>query len=566
MVLGLHGLDVAVILGYLLGIAAIGIYVARRVKDTAGYFTGNRGFGKLLMIGQAFGVGTQAEHPVGVAGAAYQHGISGIWYTWKYIFCTPFYWLIAPVFRRLRRVTTADVYEDRYGSGAALLYTVFALVYFILNQAVMLAAAAKVFSVVTGGEVQPMPAILGMTVVFVIYSYLGGLVSAATTDFVQSFFIIIMSFMLIPLGLGKIGGVGALHGKLAPAMFELWSSSEIGGFTIAVLAVSSLISIFTQPQTLAMIGTGKTEMNCRVGFTYGSFIKRLCAIGWAFVGLLVAVMIPGLPEGQRENAFGLACQQLLGPGLLGLMIACVLATNMSTCSATMVDTGAIFTENIYRRHVRREAADAHYLRIGRMAGVVSTAAAVVIATLIQRVLGVFLITDNLAALMGISLVAAIVWRRANRYGAFASVVVAVAAYYTGSYFECLRTKGGFDFEAWNDWYAWPSFWSLVAGSLAMVVVSLLTRPEPAEKIEDFYRRLRTPAMGDDAPQGRAPGARGEGEPPSDGRGLLLVDLLSLRRTFSWRGYREDVRGFLVAGGVVGLLIGLALLVAWVGSS
>ena len=61
--LGLTTLDIAVVAGYLLGIAAVGIWVARRTRDTAHYFMGNRGFGKLLMMGQAFGVGTHAEPP-----------------------------------------------------------------------------------------------------------------------------------------------------------------------------------------------------------------------------------------------------------------------------------------------------------------------------------------------------------------------------------------------------------------------------------------------------------------------------------------------------------------------
>jgi hypothetical protein len=71
-------------------------------------------------------------------------------------------------------------------------------------------------------------------------------------------------------------------------------------------------------------------------------------VGWAVVGLVATAMVVQGRFGQRlcpdpEDAFGFACRQLLFPGGLGLMIAGVLAANMSTCSAFMVDSGALFT-------------------------------------------------------------------------------------------------------------------------------------------------------------------------------------------------------------------------------
>ncbi len=78
-----------------------------------------------------------------------------------------------------------------------------------------------------------------------------------------------------------------------------------------------------QPHQLAAVGTGKDERTCRVGMLYGNFVKRVCTVGWALVGLIVAAMIA---QGQAtaatladpENAFGFACRQLLFPGALGL--------------------------------------------------------------------------------------------------------------------------------------------------------------------------------------------------------------------------------------------------------
>src|SRR5437764_468810 len=102
-------LDWVILVLYFFAMAGIGIYVARKVRSTEHYFLGNRGFNKWLMMGQSFGVGSHAEMPVSLAGAVYNIGFSAIWFQWKNLFITPFYWIIAPIFRRYRRTTMAGM-------------------------------------------------------------------------------------------------------------------------------------------------------------------------------------------------------------------------------------------------------------------------------------------------------------------------------------------------------------------------------------------------------------------------------------------------------------------------
>jgi hypothetical protein len=64
-----------------------------------------------LMMAQSFGVGTHVEMPVALAGAVSSVGASAIWFQWKNLFITPFYWLMAPIFRRIRRTTMAELVE-----------------------------------------------------------------------------------------------------------------------------------------------------------------------------------------------------------------------------------------------------------------------------------------------------------------------------------------------------------------------------------------------------------------------------------------------------------------------
>lgn len=550
---GLHFYDVAAIFLYLVLTAVIGLVAARRVRSTSEYFLGGRRFGKLLMIGQSLGIGTHADQPVGTAGKSYALGFSGLWFGWKFIFCTPFYWLIAPIFRRLRFITSAEYMEARFGRGVGILYGLYAVLFLMMNMSAMQNGAAKVVSQATGGAISHAFVIWSMTVIFIAYAFMGGRVSSVVADFFQSLLIIVLSVILVPFGLAQLGGWTQFKTTLSASQLSL---AIPGGLTlglIAILSVQSLCSIFSQPHLMGSVGSGKTELNCRVGFTYGNLVKRFCTIGWTLVGLIVIALvakgsIPALQD--PEAAFGVACQHLLGPGFLGLMVASILATNMSTCSAFMVDMGALFVQNVYRPYFRADASDRHYLNLGRAAGVTMTLASMGLVYVMPNVLDTILQSDSLAAFMGVAFIAGLVWPRANRVGAALAFLVGAGVNLTLN----LAWHGNV-----TTWHPDIFLYSLGAGIAALVAGSLLTRPEPPEAWQALQERLHTPASVDEASPAERPARAREAE--ANGEGLLLVDLLRLPQTFSFRRYRADLVGFVGALGVVALLIGCAFALA-----
>jgi SSS family transporter len=425
-------LDTAVVIIYCVGITLFGLWISRKTRTSGGYFLGGRQLPWWIMIGQAFGTGTHAEGPVGQAGASYQHGFATIWYQWKNMMATPFYWLMAPWYRRSNRTTVGEIVEDRYGQCLGFIYSIFAIMYFVFNQGAMLKGAGKVIAVATNNAMTPNEVVLSMTGAFLIYSFFGGLLAAAYTDFIQGFLIIVLSFMLIPRGLHEVGGIAGMRQCLRPEFFQLYNQfSEIDLAMIAMLTLNGLVGITAQPHILSMCATGRTERAGRVGQTYGSFVKRFCTIGWAFTGLIVAAMLcrrhETLPD--PEQAFGYACLHLLGPGLIGLLVACVLAANMSACSNFMVNIGALFTRNFYIRFFRPHASDKELLWVGRTSGLALTLVGVGFALIIKEVLQTFLFNETLPAFMGIMFMGGILWRRANRQGATASIVAAFVVYY-----------------------------------------------------------------------------------------------------------------------------------------
>ncbi len=549
----MNWLDYTVLIVYFMVITLFGLYLSVKIKTSSSFFLGDRKFGWLIMIGQAFSAGTHAEMPVAQAGASFSLGFSTIWYQWKNMLITPFYWLIAPFYRRSERTTIGEIMEDRYGRSLGFIYSVFAITFFVTNMGVMLQGAAKIIALTTGNAFSPNTIVLAMTAAFLLYSFFGGLIASAYTNMIQAVLIIVLSMLLIPFGLHELGGFTGMREILPDNFFKLYSSqSGMNAFNIAMLAVNGIVGITSQPHMLTMCATGNNERSGRVGQTYGSFVKRLCTIGWAVVGLIVAALVikDGVTLSDPEMAFGYGCNRLLLPGLIGLMVAAIVAANMAACSNYMVNTGALFTENIYKRYFNPVADDRRLLWIGRFSGLFLSLLAVVFALTIKNVLHAFLFTETIAAFVGIIFLGGVLWKRANRYGALAAIIISFGVYYALNFVH---------FDEIMLVYTWnPALfgWAILAGSVAFVVVSLITKPEDQSAMDTFFEKMRLSTDPEDKnPDGSKKAAS------AVGKDLLLLQVTGWVHAERWKGffrrYREDIYGFLLSWGFVAALILLA---------
>lgn len=569
--LGLNTLDWIVIVGYIILITGIGLWANRGVKSTGDYFMGGRRFGKLLMIAQAFGAGTRTDQAVAVIGASSQIGLAGIWYQWLYLFSTPFFWLIAPIYRRLRYITIGDFFEQRYGTGMGAAYAFVGLMWFAVNIGVVLKGTGVTIEAITGGIISTEAAVIGMMLFFVLYGALGGLVAAAKTQLIQGFFILLLSFLLIPFALDYVGGIKAVHEALPDDWFNLIANEEVTLFFIVMAVLNGLIGVVVQPHHMAINGSGKTEIDCRSGWTYGVFIKRFATLGWAFTGIFIAVVFPQIinaDSSERELAFGLAIVELLPSGFVGLMIAAMIAAVVSACNNFMVNGSALFTRNFYRRFLNSDANENHYLTVARISSFFVVAIGVAIALYIPSVVeGLFLIW-KIMAFLGIAFWMAIFWKKANRYGAWSSMIItAILSFTTGSM--------GWSFPEQVALY-------LPIGFATMVTVSYFTKEEDKDIINRFYSLLNTPVgqehrleeAGISAADFEIPNSKQRKEEKETnnispllnnksaletGEGLMLVDLFKLKDTFSFKNYKVDLKGF----GISWAIVSGYLVLAWI---
>jgi Na+/proline symporter len=448
LILGLHYLIWIVLVLYFIGMLVLGWWSKKGIVDREGFLLGNRQFGVAYMVMHAFGAGTHPGDVAGVTSKTVERGASGIWVSWMWMFGTPFYWLIAPILRRMRCLTVADYFEQRFGRAAAALYVLVAMVGMTVATASILQATTRTVQGMMGkaslsgeatatgaaGATEPAtetpasadapgteapaegaalaerPAweargvatedlqfwwyvgiLLVMTAVFVVYSYWGGIVAAVKTDMAQGLMIIALSFVAIPSALALAGGwdrvlevLSARSGQ-GDDYLALFDPQYFSLATVIILCINAPFSMLAQPHIMSVSAAGRTEWEGRVGFTYGNILKRVCTMGWCVLALAwLAFLFSQKETVIADAAFGDSIRYLLHPFFQGLMLACVMAAAMSSGDALQVTIAGLFSQNVYRPYIRPDADEAHYVWVTRLAGIVVIIGAVFCAILMRE--------------------------------------------------------------------------------------------------------------------------------------------------------------------------------------
>ena len=113
---GLHLIDLAIVVFFLVAILGVGVWVSRGVKHEGDFYLGGRKLGRALQFFLNFGNSTDSTGAVSTSTEVYRQGAGGMWIGFQTLFITPFFWFTQPWYRRSRLVTMADLFIDRFDS------------------------------------------------------------------------------------------------------------------------------------------------------------------------------------------------------------------------------------------------------------------------------------------------------------------------------------------------------------------------------------------------------------------------------------------------------------------
>ena len=426
--LGKHWADLAVIGAYLAIVIVVGMRAAA-ARTEEGFFLAGRKLGKLYQFFLNFGNACDANGAVSTASVVYQQGISGIWISFQTVFMNPYYWFMATWFRRARLVTNGDLFEDRIASKSlASFYAVYQIGVAIILIGFGNFVGYKVASVLLGHEFGPVPFYVLYTAVVGVYIVSGGLAAAAANQALQGTLIVVFSCLLIPSGLSATGGWHGLARKIPSGMLELFggtSRSQFTGWAVSAVVLVSLIQMHSVLSQMTILGAARNEFAARFGMTSGTYAKRIMIVLWAFVGLIAIALFNGTSRlADPDTVWGAASNLLLGPGLRGLMVAGILAADMSSLAAQTVTVAGLFVRNLYgHSHPGRSAVQA--VGAARIAVVIVLILSVLVATLMSNLKSVMLLILYGNVGFGAAIFMIFHWRRLTAPAVWACVILSL---------------------------------------------------------------------------------------------------------------------------------------------
>jgi len=503
-------LDWTLIIAFFVIFLIIGIVVSKRSgKDTKEFFLSGRNMPWWLLGISMVATTFSADTPNLVTDIVRQDGVSGNWVWWIFLITgmlTVF--VYAKLWRRSKVLTDLQFYELRYSGKEAAFLRGFRALYLGVFFNVMIMAAVCLAAIKIGGilfDLAPWQSVLYASVVTVAYSSFGGLRGVIFTDFLQ--FIVAMvgsiwaAYYIVSMP--EIGGLENLlaHENVADKL-SFFPDFNDKKSLITLLVIPLAVQWWSVWYPGAEPGGGgyiaqrmlsaKDEKNA-IGATlvYNIMHYALRPWPWIIIALASLVLYPQLSDIGNEFPNAVLGHDLgypamltnLPSGLLGLVVASLIAAFMSTISTHLNWGSSYISLDFYKRFVKPEASEKELVGVGRLSTVVLMFFAALLALVLSDALSTFQILLQIGAGTGLIFILRWFWWRVNAYSEITGMIV---SFVLALFFEFVEL-------------GLESHEKLVLGvgitTISWVLVTLVTRPTDAKTLSIFYNAITPYGIG-----------------------------------------------------------------------
>ncbi len=511
-------IDWCVVAGYFLFNIAIGLYYkARAGENMSEFFLGGRNVPWWLAGTSMVATTFAADTPLAVTGMVARNGIAGNWLWWNFVasgMLTVF--LFARLWRRAGVMTDVEFAELRYsGKPAAFLRGFRALYLGIPINCIILGwvnlAMVKILMLILGvTKLQALGVVLGIIALTSAISVLAGLWGVLVTDMFQFFVKMTMVIVLAVVAVKAVGGIDAMKAKLTLIDHAKGLASGTAGSALSFVPdlnsawmpmITFLVYISVNwwatwypgaepggggyiAQRMFSAKDERHSLLATLWFNIAHYAVRPWP--WVLVGLASIILYPNLAD--PETGYIRVLIDYLPSYLRGLMVAAFLAAYMSTIG-TQLNWGASYLVNdFYRRFLKPNESDRHYVSISKWATVLLTVVSAVITFYMDSIAGAWKLLLVTGAGTGTVLILRWYWWRINAW----SEVSAMATAFIVSIL--LQTLGGFNTD---DPIQFAHLMLITVGVTTVVwlTTTFLTAPEPQSKLLAFYRKVRPSVLG-----------------------------------------------------------------------
>jgi SSS family solute:Na+ symporter len=433
----LAGLDIAVITVYFLIIFAIGFYFARKEKTTTDYFLASRNVGWFAIGASLFVSNISTEHFIGLAGTGASSGLAVGHFEWlACLILLILGWVFVPFYLRSNVFTMPEFLERRFSRSSAVYLASISIIAYVLTKiSVHLWAAAIVMKGITGWS--PLTAAVILVVVTGIYTIAGGLSAVIYTEVVQTLVLLTGAIALTFIGLNEVGGFAGLRAAVPASYFHMMKPASDPGFPwTGVFFGAPILGIWywcTDQVIVQRVLSARDEGHAKAGTIFAGFLKILPVFLLVLPGLIAFALFKDMfvigPDGSPTNgdiAFPTLILNLLPTGLVGLMIAALLAALMGGMASVFNSTSTLVTLDFYKK-LRPDATEKQLVLIGRVATALMVVLGIAWVPFISRISGqlyIYLqsVQGYISPPIAACFILGILWPRLNAQGAISSLL------------------------------------------------------------------------------------------------------------------------------------------------
>ncbi|KFZ31759.1 proline:sodium symporter PutP [Pseudidiomarina salinarum] len=488
---------------YFIAMLGIGLYAYKKsTADLSGYMLGGRQLGPAVTALSAGASDMSGWMLMGLPGAIYISGVSQLWIAVGLLVGAYLnYIIVAPRLRTYTEVandsiTIPDYFANRFDDRTRMLRvfsSIVIVVFFTLYTSASLVAGGKLFDSSFGLDYNT-----GLWItagVVCAYTLFGGFLAVSMTDFVQGC-IMFVALVLVPIvaftELGGLGDVTAAVGSMNPDYLGFFTDAgnpDAATNSLTFLGIISLLAwglgYFGQPHIIVRFMAIRSVKDIpaarRIGITW-MFVSIIGAMATGFVGIAY-VAETKMVLADAETIFIIFSQFLFHPLIGGFLLAAILAAIMSTISSQLLVTSSSLTEDFYNAFLRKNASDKELVLIGRISVLIVSLVAIALAwnpnnTILGLVANAW---AGFGAAFGPVIILSLFWRRMNRHGALAGMLVGAATVLFCIYVPAINgnTISSYVYEII------PGF---ILCTLAVIIVSKLTAP-PAKELTDTFEKM-----------------------------------------------------------------------------
>jgi SSS family solute:Na+ symporter len=433
----LTGLDIVIIAGYFAVIFGIGFYFARKEKNSTEYFLAGRNVGWFAIGASLFVSNISTEHFIGLAGSGATSGLAVGHFEWlACLILLILGWVFVPFYLRSNVFTMPEFLERRFSRGSAVYLASISIIAYVLTKiSVHLWAAAIVLKGVVGWS--PLQAALILVIVTGIYTIAGGLSAVIYTEVVQTLVLLTGAIALTFIGLHEVGGFAGLRAVVPDSYFHMMKPASDPDFPwTGIFFGAPILGIWywcTDQVIVQRVLSARDEGHAKAGTIFAGFLKLLPVFLLVLPGLIAFALFKDMftigPNGTPTNgdiAFPTLILNLLPTGLVGLMIAALLAALMGGMASVFNSTSTLVTLDFYKK-LKPDASEKQLVLIGRLATGVMVLLGIAWVPFITRISGqlyIYLqsVQGYISPPIASCFILGILWTRMNAQGALSSLL------------------------------------------------------------------------------------------------------------------------------------------------